>query len=164
MPVHSCQINNNPGYKWGKEGKCYDYNPNDEESKNIAKKKAVAQGVAIGDLEAIGAQIQSMKGEYKFVAEKISFDFDGTLSTRKGQALFIRVGGEYVITARNNSDAVGVYKVTDKLNIPRTKVIFTGSNENKILTILQKHITTHYDNNADVIRKLPNNIGKLFRE
>lgn len=66
MPVQSCQINNEPGYKWGKSGKCYEYNPDDEQSKSDAKRKAVAQGVAIGDLEAIGAQIQSVKGSQKF--------------------------------------------------------------------------------------------------
>ena len=163
MPVKSCQIDNKPGYKWGDQGKCYEYNPNDDASKADAKKKAIGQGVAIGDLEAIGAQIQAMKGEYKFATEKISFDFDGTLSTRKGQALWIRVGGDYVITARNNSDALEVYKITDRLNIPRPNVIFSGSNSNKILDIMQRHITTHYDNNPDVIRKLPNGIGKLFR-
>lgn len=163
MPITNCQINNNPGYKWGKSGKCYEYNPNDEASKSDSKRKAIAQGVAVGDLEAIGAQIQAIKsGIQKFAADKVSFDFDGTLSTKKGQALWIRVGGDYVITARNNSDALGVYKITDRLNIPRYNVIFTGSNDNKILTILQKHITIHYDNNPDVIRKLPNGIGKLF--
>jgi len=163
MPIHNCQIDNKPGYKWGDQGRCYEYTPNDADSKAEAKKKAVAQGVAIGDLEAIGAQIQAMKGQYKFAAEKISFDFDGVLSTRKGQALWIRVGGDYVITARNNSDALEVYKITDRLNIPRPNVIFSGSNSNKILDIMQRHITTHYDNNPDVIRKLPNGIGKLFR-
>lgn len=164
MPVKSCQIDHKPGYKWGDQGKCYEYTPNDDTSKADAKKKAIGQGVAIGDLEAIGAQIQSMKGQYKFVAEKISMDFDGTLSTRKGQALWIRVGGDYVITARHNNDATSVYKITDRLNIPRQNVIFSGSNENKILDIMQRHITTHYDNNPDVVRKLPNGIGKLFRE
>ena len=164
MPVKSCQIDNKPGYKWGNQGKCYEYNPNDEESKNNAKKKAIGQGVAIGDLEAIGAQIQAMKAGYKFAAEKISFDFDGTLSTRKGQSLWIRIGGDYVITARSTNETAGVYKITDRMNIPRDKVIFAGSNGNKILEILRRHITTHYDNNPDVVRNLPNGIGKLFRE
>lgn len=165
MPVKQCQIDNKPGYKWGDQGKCYEYNPNDDASKADAKKKAISQGVAIGDLEAIGAQIQSIKsGIQKFAAEKISMDFDGTLSTKKGQALWIRVGGDYVITARSTNETAGVYKITDRMNIPRDKVIFVGSNGNKILEILRRHITTHYDNNADVVRKLPNGIGKLFRE
>lgn len=163
MPLRQCQINNNPGYAWGKSGRCYEYNPNDDASKAEAKKKAIAQAVAIGDLEAIGAQIQSIKsGIQKFAAEKISMDFDDTLSTRKGQALWIRVNGDYVITARDSGSSAGVYRVTDRLNIPRSKVIFAGSNENKIKEILSRDITIHYDNNADVVRKLPG-IGKIFR-
>jgi hypothetical protein len=66
MPVKSCQINNEPGYKWGDAGKCYSYTKGDESSINEAKKKAIAQGVAIGDLEAVGAQLNSLKESYKF--------------------------------------------------------------------------------------------------
>jgi hypothetical protein len=42
MPVKSCQINGEPGYKWGDEGKCY--------TGPDAKAKAYEQGKAIGDL------------------------------------------------------------------------------------------------------------------
>ena len=38
MPIRQCQINNNPGYKWGQECKCYEYTPGDEESIKEAKK------------------------------------------------------------------------------------------------------------------------------
>lgn len=51
MPVNSCSDNGQPGYKWGDGGKCYIYNPKDEKSKVSAKKKALAQGIAIGDIE-----------------------------------------------------------------------------------------------------------------
>ncbi len=50
MPIKRCQNEGKPGYKWGDQGKCYIYNPNDESSIKDAKKSAVAQGVAIGDL------------------------------------------------------------------------------------------------------------------
>ena len=53
MPVKSCQLNDKPGYKWGDQGKCYTYNPNNEGSKNNAKKKAILQGVAIGEYESV---------------------------------------------------------------------------------------------------------------
>lgn len=49
MPVHSCQINGKSGYKWGDQGKCYPYNSESNVSKEHAKKKAIAQGIAIGD-------------------------------------------------------------------------------------------------------------------
>lgn len=42
-----CQKDNKPGYKWGPEGFCYVFNPNDEESKNKAHDKAFKQGQAI---------------------------------------------------------------------------------------------------------------------
>lgn len=51
MPVNSCSDNGNPGYKWGDGGKCYVYNPKSEASKKEARKKAVAQGIAIGDID-----------------------------------------------------------------------------------------------------------------
>lgn len=51
MPVQSCSENGKPGYKWGDAGKCYIYNPDSESSKAAAKKKALAQGIAIGDIE-----------------------------------------------------------------------------------------------------------------
>jgi hypothetical protein len=70
MSVKSCQINNEKGYKWGDAGKCYAYDPSSEESKNNAKKKAIAQGVAGGDLEAVGAQLNILKENYKFEKEK----------------------------------------------------------------------------------------------
>jgi hypothetical protein len=47
MPVISCQKDNKPGYKWGQEGTCYTYNPNDITSKEIARRKASKQGAAI---------------------------------------------------------------------------------------------------------------------
>lgn len=50
MPVNNCSDNGKPGYKWGDEGKCYTYNSSSESSKASAKKKAIAQGLAIGDI------------------------------------------------------------------------------------------------------------------
>lgn len=47
MPIKNCQDNGKPGYKWGDEGKCYVYEPDSEDSKKKAIKKALAQGVAI---------------------------------------------------------------------------------------------------------------------
>ena len=39
MPLKQCQINGTDGFKWGDEGKCY--------TGPDAKKKAIAQGIAI---------------------------------------------------------------------------------------------------------------------
>lgn len=50
MPVNPCSENGKPGFKWGDAGKCYLYTANNESSKKEAKKKAIAQGLAIGDI------------------------------------------------------------------------------------------------------------------
>ncbi len=47
MPVMPCQENNRPGYKWGEQGKCYTYEPNNPASRLQARLKAEAQGRAI---------------------------------------------------------------------------------------------------------------------
>ncbi len=167
MPVKSCQISNEPGYKWGDQGKCYAHDGS-EESKKEAKKKAIAQGVAIGDLEALSTQISVMTGKYKFAEEnlagdKTSFDFDGVLSTKRGQDLYKRtLGDKVVITARRNDQAPAVFKITDALNIPRRSVIFTGSNSAKVAKIKELGITRHYDDNVMVTIQIPG-IGRLFR-
>lgn len=46
MPVKRCQKDNQQGYKWGDNGTCYIFYPDDEESKKEAKRKAIKQGVA----------------------------------------------------------------------------------------------------------------------
>lgn len=51
MPIQSCSDNGKPGYKWGDSGKCYTYTPGSESSKSEARKKALAQGIAIGDVD-----------------------------------------------------------------------------------------------------------------
>ena len=51
MPVKECQEDKKPGYKWGDAGKCYTYNPDNEGQKRKAKKSAIAQGIAIGDIK-----------------------------------------------------------------------------------------------------------------
>lgn len=49
MPVKECEDNSKPGLKWGDSGKCYTYTPNNEGSRNKAKKKAIIQGIATGE-------------------------------------------------------------------------------------------------------------------
>ena len=40
-----------PGVKWGDAGACYTYDPDDEQSRKDAVQKALAQGIAIGDID-----------------------------------------------------------------------------------------------------------------
>lgn len=163
MPIKKCQINNNPGYKWGDAGKCYDYEPGNEESIKEAKKKAITQGVAIGDLEAIMTQVKVLTNTFNFAATKISFDFDGVLTTRRGKDKLMATNGDiYIITARSMANMYQVYQVANELNIPRSRVISTGSNKAKIDKVKELGISIHYDNNVEVIKQLPG-VGRLFQ-
>jgi len=47
MPIKRCTEKNQPGFKWGDEGKCYVYNPADKVSQKMAREKALNQGRAI---------------------------------------------------------------------------------------------------------------------
>ena len=51
MPVKECELEGKPGLKWGDSGKCYTYTPNNEGSRKNAKKTALTQGLAIGDIK-----------------------------------------------------------------------------------------------------------------
>jgi len=95
---------------------------------------------------------------------KISFDYDETISTKKGGDLarqLIAEGNEvYIISARNLK--VGMIDRAKSIGIPISRVYATGSNENKIAKVKELKIDTHYDNNSDVINQL-GTIGKLFK-
>jgi len=99
----------------------------------------------------------------KLAGEKISFDFDGTLSTKKGYEKakqLINEGAEvYIISARQNKD--GMLNRANQLGIPESRIYATGSNKAKIEKVKELQIETHYDNNTDVIKEL-GNIGRLI--
>jgi len=98
-----------------------------------------------------------------FAASKISFDFDDTLSTARGQELAQQLIDKgaiiYVISARQ--DVQGMLKTAKDLGIPESRVFATGSNKAKIEKVKSLGITKHYDNNADVIKEL-GSIGSKF--
>ena len=98
-----------------------------------------------------------------FAASKISFDFDDTLSTARGQELAQQLIDKgaiiYVISARQ--DVQGMLKIAKDLGIPESRVFATGSNKAKIEKVKSLGITKHYDNNADVIKEL-GSIGSKF--
>ena len=51
MPVKDCSADGEPGVKWGDEGTCYTYDPDSDTSQAEAVKKALAQGIAMGDID-----------------------------------------------------------------------------------------------------------------
>jgi hypothetical protein len=146
MPVTSCQSNNQDGYKWGPNGKCY--------TGKDGKAKAEAQGRAI---IASGGLSQALSIA-KLANVKVSFDYDDTLTTQAMQKLvekLITAGGTsvYIISARHS--ATGMYTLATKLGIPMSRVYATGSNKAKVEKVKELGINKHYDNNADVIKELP---------
>lgn len=101
--------------------------------------------------------------EEHLAASKISFDFDGVLSTKKGfdlaQSLIEQGADVYIISARGSKD--GLMPRANRLNIAESKVYATGSNKAKVEKVKELNIDTHYDNNPDVIGELGDK-GKLF--
>ena len=101
------------------------------------------------------------KWEEKLASQKISFDYDGVLSTQRGKMLAdSKKETLYIISARN--DKKGMLSTAKMLNIPESRVYATGSNKAKVEKIKELGIDKHYDNNPDVISDLPN-IGILFK-
>jgi hypothetical protein len=90
-------------------------------------------------------------GAYAADSNKVSYDFDDTLSTDKGFKMAqqdIKDGKSvYIITRRQHSASAEVYKVADELGINHRKVIFTNGSY-KWETIKHLGIGTHYDNNS----------------
>ena len=104
-------------------------------------------------------------GPIEFAGEKVSIDYDDTLSTSRGKDLAKRLISEgkavYIISARQDKE--GMLSVAKDLGIDESKVYATGSNKAKVEKIKELGITKHYDNNADVIKEL-GSIGSKFSD
>lgn len=129
MPVYKCP---NGKYRIG-SGKCiYD-----------TKEKATEVWQAI-----------IAEGNYSANINKVSFDFDGTISTKRGQDMATKFMNEgkivYIITRRNETMSGQVYKVAEKLNISKNKIFFTNG-KYKWEAIKRLDIGAHYDNNQQEI-------------
>lgn len=101
----------------------------------------------------------------EFAGEKVSIDYDDTLSTSRGKDLAKKLIGEgkivYIISAR--SELTGMLQTAKDLGIAESRVYATGSNKAKVEKIKELGITKHYDNNADVVKEL-GSIGSKFAE
>lgn len=95
--------------------------------------------------------------EENLAITRVSFDYDGTLNKASGirRAMELVEKGVivYIISARN--DVEGMLKIARRVGIPVERVYAVGSNERKIELVKKLQITTHYDNNIDVVRALP---------
>lgn len=88
---------------------------------------------------------------------KVSFDFDDTLSTKRGKDLAKKLMSEgdeiYITTRRQEKDSESVYKVADELGIPHSRVHFTNG-KLKWQLLKELGINVHYDNNPDEIKAI----------
>jgi len=103
----------------------------------------------------------------KMSAKKVSYDYDGVLSTSAGKEKALRdyqIGNiVYIISARNNK--TDMLNVARELHIPSDRVYATGSNREKVKKVSSLNISIHTDNNPDVITQvnaLPNARGVQF--
>ena len=96
-------------------------------------------------------------------ATKVSFDFDGTLTKakvkQKALDLISKGVDVYIISARNSTE--GILPTAKKLGIPESRVYATGSNKAKVEKVRELGISTHYDNNIDVVKELKG-IGSII--
>ena len=138
--------------------------PNKGEHQNEFMQRCMSNDKMIGeyDVEQRAAICRSTWEEH-LAASKISFDYDGVLSTKKGFDMaqnYIEQGADvYVISAREDKESI--LPRTNRLNIPESRVYATGSNKAKVEKIKELEIDTHFDNNSDVIKELGSQ-GKLF--
>jgi hypothetical protein len=92
----------------------------------------------------------------KFAGEKISYDYDDTLSTERGKKMAandIKNGVVvYIISARQDKEAM--LSTATELGIPESRVFATGSNKAKVEKIIELGIAKHHDNNVDVVKEL----------
>lgn len=115
-------------------------------------KYRIGSGACIYDTEDKAIKVWKAivsTGKYKADGNKISFDYDDTLTTDKGKSLakkFIAEGKSvYIITRRSKSQEV--INAGKEIGIPETKIIFT-SGAMKWTAINYYGIGKHYDNNT----------------
>jgi hypothetical protein len=124
----------------------------------------IGNGDCVYDTQEKATKVwQAILASGSYAAEKVSYDYDGVLSTDKGKAQAesdVKAGKVvYIISARQSVD--GMLSTALRLGIPKGRVYATGSNKAKVDKVKSLGIKVHKDNNPDVIKEL-NGIGKIF--
>jgi hypothetical protein len=117
-------------------------------------KYRIGSGACIYDTEEKANRVWAAilaSGAYAADLNKVSFDFDDTLTTEKGfnkaKELIAEGKTVYIVTRRQQNASEEVYKVAEELGIPKSRVKFTNG-AYKWETIKHYGIGTHYDNNS----------------
>jgi hypothetical protein len=120
-------------------------------------KYRIGNGSCIYETQEKATEVwQAILASGAYAAQKVSYDYDETLTTARGIAKAkrdIAVGKTvYIISARNNKDEM-ISRALE-LGIPLSRIFATGSNKAKIEKIKSLGIKEHNDNNQDVINSL----------
>ena len=103
----------------------------------------------------------------EFAGEKVSIDYDDTLSTDRGKELAKKLLSEginlYIVTRRQETDLGPVLKVADELGISKDKVHATNG-KLKWETIKRLGIMKHIDNNPDELKAIKENLPDVQTE
>lgn len=126
----------------------------------------IGNGGCVYDTQEKATKVwQAILASGAYAAEKVSYDYDGVLSTDEGKAAAerdVKAGKVvYIISARQSVD--GMLSTASRLGIPKGRVYATGSNKAKVDKIKSLGIKKHKDNNPDVIKEL-GVIGSKFAE
>jgi hypothetical protein len=133
-------------------------------------KYRIGNGSCIYDTAGKAEKVyRAILAQGEFATKIVSFDFDDTLSTTKGQEKAKQLLAEnyrvLIITARQSKDSKEVFDVADKLGIRRSDIYFTNGG-NKWSVVKRLGVAIHYDNNqeqVDLINKMTKTEGKLFK-
>jgi hypothetical protein len=138
--------------------------PNKGEQQDEFLQRCIKYVIDEGKTSEQSVAICNALWEQHFAANKISFDYDDTLSTQRGKDLAKKLMAEgntiYIISAR--AELTGMIQTATELGIPESRVYATGSNKAKVEKIKALGIDKHYDNNPDVIKEL-GSIGAKFK-
>jgi len=114
------------------------------------------------DHDPILFELALEEAQQRAAGERVSFDYDDTLTTDNGKKFLIAEqtdGSEiYIISARE--DDAEILAFAESNDIATTNVFAVGNNDAKIAKIAELGIVRHYDNNTDVIDAL-NGVGIL---
>lgn len=121
------------------------------------QKWRIGTGACIYDTHDKAAEVwAAILASGKMAGKKVSYDYDGVLSTDAGKEKALRdyQAGNlvYVISARH--DKTSMLNVARELHIPSDRVYATGSNREKVKKIDSLGIEIHTDNNPDVIAQV----------
>ena len=139
--------------------------PNAGETQNdfIARCVSVVRNEGKTEDQALG-QCYGMWENREFAYDKVSFDWDGTLTSARGVRALeneIKRGSRiYIISARNRTTQ-DMIDMSLKYKIPSWRIFTEGTNLRKVERIKELGIERHYDDNPQV-RSMLGDVGMRF--